>query len=195
MQTIETLTDEHNGVLTVLDALEQATTAAERGAAVPVDIFTDIAEFIAVFVDRCHHAKEEQVLFPALGAAGTLLQRRLEREHDEGRGLARAYAAAVQLYHPGDAISALVLGAAADNYSAFLRRHIALETADLLPLIAGTLSAGADAAAVAAFERIEEEQIGAGTHERLHGMIASLEPRIAAAEPRSVTSEVMTGMP
>jgi hemerythrin-like domain-containing protein len=188
MQTITTLTDEHNGVLTVLGALEQATTAAECGVAVPVDIFTDIEEFFAVFVDRCHHTKEEQILFPALSAAGALLQRRLEHEQEEGRGLVRAYAAAVQLYHPGDALSGLVLGAAADNYGAFLRRHIALETAELFPLIARTLSAEADAAAVAAFERIEEEQIGPGTHERLHGMIASLEPRIAATEPHSVPS-------
>lgn len=181
MQTIAILTDEHNGVLTVLGALKQATTAAERGAVVPVDVFTDIEEFFAIFVDRCHHAKEEQVLFPALGSAGALLQRQLEREHDEGRSLANAYAAAVDLYRPGDAASRLMLRAAADNYSAFLRRHIALETAELFPLIARTLSAADDTTAVAAFERIEQAQIGLGTHERLHGMIVSLDPRIVAA--------------
>jgi hemerythrin-like domain-containing protein len=56
-----------------------------------------------------------------------------------------------------------------------------LETEQLFPLIERNLSAREDAVAVREFERIEEEQIGPGTHERLHGMIAALAPRIDAA--------------
>jgi len=45
MLAIEVLRAEHEGVLVVLTELERAATAAERGALVPRDIFTDIQEF------------------------------------------------------------------------------------------------------------------------------------------------------
>ena len=50
MRTIDTLRDEHAGVLLVLDELKRAVSAAERGAPVPVEVFRDIQEFFAVFV-------------------------------------------------------------------------------------------------------------------------------------------------
>ena len=79
MKTIETLRDEHNGVLFVLEQLERAVAAAERGASVPKDVFADVQEFFAIFVDKCHHGKEEAELFPRLTAApGRVLVERLE---------------------------------------------------------------------------------------------------------------------
>jgi hemerythrin-like domain-containing protein len=181
MLTTDTLRDEHNGVLVVLDHLDRAVGAAERGVPVPADIFADIQEFFAVFVDRCHHAKEEQVLFPALGTEGAALQHELEQQHVRGRRLAGAYASAVAGFRPGDRVSTEPVATSARRYTEFLRDHIDLETGELFPLIEHNLSAGEDGNVIQAFERIEEEQIGPGTHERLHGMIAGLGPRIDAA--------------
>ncbi len=181
MQVTDTLRAEHEGVLTVLSQLERAVTAAEAGRPVPGDLFADVREFFAVFVDRCHHGKEEGELFPALGAAGQELQQRLEEEHREGRQLAAAYAAAVERYRPGDRGTAHELGEAARAYAAFLQRHIALENDELLPLVERTLTPERDQEVWEAFERLEVERIGAGTHERLHGMIETLGPRIDAA--------------
>ncbi|MHB8621118.1 MAG: hypothetical protein ACYDAG_16385 [Chloroflexota bacterium] len=59
-----------------------------------------------------------------------------------------------------------------------LRPHIAKENAELLPVVERELAAR-DQALVDAFERIETERIGAGTHERLHSMIETLAGRIA----------------
>jgi hemerythrin-like domain-containing protein len=177
MQTVDTLRDEHNGVIAVLDQLERAVSAAEKGAAVPADVFADIQEFFAVFVDQCHHGKEEAELFPRLTSAPAVaLVARLEAEHVTGRQLARAYAEATAAYTPGDIASAARLAAAARAYAAFLRRHIDLETTELFP--ATERLADQDKDLVEAFERVEEEQIGPGTHERLHGMISGLPGRI-----------------
>jgi hemerythrin-like domain-containing protein len=181
MQVTDTLRAEHEGVLTVLAQLERAVSAAEAGRPIPRDIFADVQEFFAVFVDRCHHGKEEGELFPALGKAGRQLQEQIEEEHHEGRDLAAAYAAAVGRYQPGNRETAHGLAVAARAYAAFLQRHIALENTELLPLVERTLSPERDHAVWEAFERLEEERIGAGTHERLHGMIATLAPRIDAA--------------
>jgi hypothetical protein len=52
MLTIETLRDEHTGILTVLEQLELAVAAAEHGASVPADVFADVQEFFAVFVQN-----------------------------------------------------------------------------------------------------------------------------------------------
>jgi hemerythrin-like domain-containing protein len=178
MQSIEVLRAEHDGVLAVLTELERAATAAEQGAFVPQSIFTDIQEFFTVFVDHCHHGKEEAELFSRLGA-GThaAVVQALAQEHDTGRQRAAAYAAAVHSYASGDRTSGAQLARAARAYADLLRAHIERETRELFPVIAGTLAAE-DAQLVTAFERIEEEQIGAGTHERLHAMIATLPGRI-----------------
>lgn len=179
MQAIETLRAEHNGVLTVLTQLERAATATAQGAPIPAAIFRDIQEFFAIFVDQCHHGKEDAEVFPRLtDAAGRDLTRRLEEEHATGRRLAAAYATAVRDYTPGERHSGARLAGAARAYAAFLRAHIALEDRELFPAMARHLSAE-DRTLTAAFDRLEEEQIGPGTHERLHGMIDGLAARIA----------------
>jgi hemerythrin-like domain-containing protein len=178
MQTTHTLQDEHNGVLLVLDQLERAVAAAERGGQVPADIFRDIQEFFVVFVDQCHHGKEETELFPQLEAHGSsAIARRLEDEHAVGRRLAAAYGEALGAYTPGQIATGTRLAGAARAYADFLRAHIELETRELFPAVEEKL-ATFDQALVDAFERIELERIGAGTHERLHSMIEGLSTRI-----------------
>jgi hemerythrin-like domain-containing protein len=180
MQTTDTLRAEHEGVLLVLDQLERAVAAAERGAPLPTDVFRDIQEFFSVFVDRCHHGKEEAALFPRLMAHGlSAIAQRLEDEHTLGRRLAAAYGRAVAEYAPGQATSGVRLAAAARAYAGFLREHIDLETRELFPAVEATLAED-DQVLTDAFERVEIERIGAGTHERLHGMLDGLAARIDA---------------
>jgi hemerythrin-like domain-containing protein len=180
MKAIATLRTEHDAVLFVLDRAERAAAAAERGAPVPADILTDIREFFAVFVDGCHHSKEEAAVFPRLvvGGVDSGLIRRLETEHDAGRWLARDFARAVNAYRPGVAASGADVARATRAYAAMLRRHIADEDAHLFTMMARTLDT-ADADISAEFDRIELEHIGAGEHERLHAMIDTLDARIA----------------
>jgi hemerythrin-like domain-containing protein len=179
MSATDILHAEHEGVLAVLAQLDRAANAAAHGAPVPVDVFTDIGEFFTVFVDRCHHGKEEAVVFGHLAAdAGDrLLAERLQEEHDEGRKLARDYRDAVAAYVPGDATSGKRIEAEAKAYEAMLREHIRQEEEALFPVMAQRLAAS-DEDMAREFDRIEEEEIGPGTHERLHRMIDSLPTRI-----------------
>ncbi len=180
METAYTLMNEHMGILAVLDEAQRAASAAAKSAPVPVDIFTDIREFFAIFVDRCHHGKEEDELFPRLVQMGEgSLADELLREHGEGRALAAAFAATVDAYVPGESETGIALQHALESYSSFLREHISTETSQLFPLLEMRL-ASADEEIIQAFERIEVEKIGAGTHERLHHMIEGLPGRIAA---------------
>lgn len=181
METIEVIQAEHNAILGVLTQLERAAGGAAAGRQVPADVFQDIREFFQVFVDRCHHSKEEIVLFPRLteGSDGALVKR-LTAEHDTGRSLAAGYAEAVQAYQPGDKTSGARLAKAAQEYAALLRSHIDLETQSLFPVVERAVQP-TDREIVEGFERVEIDRIGAGVHERLHTMIEGIPARVDVA--------------
>ena len=63
MLTIDTLREEHTGVLLVLDQLDEAVSAAEIGESLPKDVFNDIQEFFTVFVDRPSTARMKSPCF------------------------------------------------------------------------------------------------------------------------------------
>lgn len=71
-----------------------------------------------MFVDRCHHGKEEAELFPRLPPDHTVLMERLEAEHATGRQFALAFAQTIQAYLPGKAATGVALAEAARAYSA-----------------------------------------------------------------------------
>jgi hemerythrin-like domain-containing protein len=179
MKSIETLRNEHNAVLFVLDSLGPALTAAEQGVPVPADIFTDVGRFFSIFVEQCHNGKEEGAVFARMPASSTTtaLTHQLEQEHENGKRLSAAYAAAVEKYTPGDIASAAEVAKAARAYGVALRAHIDEETSGLFTSMQESLS-GEDDAMTAEFDRIELEEIGAGVHEEIHAMIDGLPPRI-----------------
>src|SRR5579863_4626707 len=94
------LFEEHAAISTVLDYLDRVVTALERGRPVDPDLFRDLDDFFTLFVGRCHHGKEEQLLFPALsGSPGeTALVQGLEQDHERGVELAAAFGAAAHEY-------------------------------------------------------------------------------------------------
>jgi hemerythrin-like domain-containing protein len=193
MQTIDILSAEHNATLHVLTLLEQAATAAAAGQPVPKDVFTDFQGFITIFVDRCHHGKEETVIFPRLAkrTAPPVLQE-LASEHVQHRTYAIVFASAVYAYVPGDSATGATLAIAAHRYAALLCQHIERETSQLFPLLQQFLSED-DTQLAALFDRFEEEQIGLGTHEQLHRMIEAFPKRLAPwASVRPTSAESPT---
>ena len=70
MTPTEQLKEEHGGVKVMLGILGKICDRMESGKPVPVQHLEQILEFLMVFVDICHHGKEEEHLFPALKASG-----------------------------------------------------------------------------------------------------------------------------
>lgn len=163
------LREEHEVILRALTVLERVGRTMAQGKTVPRETIASLANFFRTFADRCHHAKEEAHLFPALvehgipnegGPIGVMLS-----EHEEGRALVRTFAEG----DPAIAISAI------RRFVILLRDHIAKENEVLFPLSDEVLPQQEQAAMMNAFELAESEVAGPGVHQRLIAELEQLE--------------------
>ncbi|MFQ5723571.1 MAG: hemerythrin domain-containing protein [Terriglobia bacterium] len=165
---------EHDAILQMLEVAEELGRQLERGRRVSPQTLADLLEFFQVFADRCHHGKEEDLLFPWLEQRG--LPREggptgvMRSEHEQGRLLVRRLSEAAQAYRRGADEARAEWAALARAYAALLRRHIDKENNVLFPMAESLLSPAEQQELAAAFDRVEQEKLGPGTHERLHAL-------------------------
>lgn len=99
---IHMLKHEHLMIMKVVDAIDVLRQRQATGASMDVHLFKEIIEFMHGFADRCHHAKEEDLLFPAMVALGVPESGcpigGLKHEHAQGRELVIKLEKAVELY-------------------------------------------------------------------------------------------------
>lgn len=184
MTPTEELKKEHEAIRTMLGILERVCTKLESGAQANLHEVVDpvhleqIVEFIRVFADKCHHGKEEDLLFPAMEAAGFPRHGGptgvMLKEHDEGRGYVRALSEAVSQFKAGDLAASVRIIQSARNYIALLDQHIEKENNVLFPMADMHLSEEKQRELSAGFERIETERVGAVKHEEFHQLLHNL---------------------
>jgi hemerythrin-like domain-containing protein len=172
------LRQEHEAVTRMLEAAEQAAGKLERKEAVRPDLLEGIGEFFELFVDKCHHGKEEELFFPALAKKGMSVEGGpigvMLHEHEEGRELARRMRHAADAYAKGDVTAGAAWASPARGYARLLREHILKENNVLFPMAEGILSPTEEEELTAQFEQLEIEKMGRGTHERLHARMAEI---------------------
>ena len=137
-RAIEIIRNEHRRFATVLFCLEGVLQDLRRTGATPdVTLLATIVDYIDSFLDRYHHPKEDEYLFPALQqrhpAAGALLDR-LQAQHREGERLLAGLKQAVADLADDGADALPALSAAAAAYIAFERDHVRIEETELMPL-------------------------------------------------------------
>jgi len=172
MTPTETLKHEHKIVLLVLQGAEREALAIRSGGAVRAEEIGQMVDFFRNFVDRCHHAKEERHLFPALGARGFPAESGpvavMLHEHELGRAAIRAISDALPGAAAGDRAAAGALSRALLEYVELLRGHIFKEDNVLFPMAERVLPADEQARLAGLFDAVEAEEIGPGVHERYH---------------------------
>jgi hemerythrin-like domain-containing protein len=176
------LREEHKAILKMLDAAEEVARRIKNDIDVAPEILSGLLEFFRIFADRCHHGKEEDCLFPLLekkglphdgGPVAVMLN-----EHGQGREFIRNMAEASEAFTAGQMDACLRWAEAALSYTTLLRAHIAKEN-DVLFVMADRLLSGSEQAGLLdAFERVEIDKLGAGTHERLHELMGKLHAEI-----------------
>lgn len=178
MRATDTLREEHHGIERMLRVLGVFAGKLVAGEQIEPAHLDGMIEFFTVFVDRCHHGKEEDVLFPALEAVGIRREGGpigiLLSEHARGRELVATMDEALQSLRRGDQVAKFTFAAAAQEYHALLLMHIDKENAVLFALAAARLDSDKDTELVQAFARLEDERIGQGVHERFHALLEQM---------------------
>jgi len=179
MKPTDQLRQEHKAVKLMLQILEKMCHELESGEEkVNPNHLDQVMEFIKVFVDKCHHAKEEELLFPAMEAAGIARERGpigvMLMEHDIGRNYVKNLSEAVDKYRAGDSRASSGIVENARKYAGLLSEHIVKEDSILYPMAEAHLSEESQKKLLEEFERLENERVGAGKHEEFHKMLSSL---------------------
>jgi hemerythrin-like domain-containing protein len=173
------LVAEHEVIGSVLGAVESELDRVAIGAAIDNHFWKGALDFFATFADRCHHGKEEDLLFPALGAAGLPIDGGpvpcLLAEHEQGRCQIKAMRAAVDSSDRGG------LEAAGREYCAMLREHIDKENNVLFALARKLISPEASARVLEGFQRHEHDDLKEGTHQRYLALAKELCQRTGAS--------------
>lgn len=178
MKATDQLRDEHKGVLLMLAILEKVSIKFSTEGSLDKEHLEGMLEFFSVFVDKCHHGKEEDLLFPAYEAAGIPNKNgpigAMLAEHVEGRGYIKGMTEAFNGFKKGENFSGTRIVENATKYIALLKQHIQKEDTVLYPMGDAKLSDDKNKELLAGFDKIESERVGTGKHEQFHAMIDKL---------------------
>ncbi len=170
MKPTEILSGEHRVIEKVLECLETMADLCENRGTLDFQDAADAISFFQTFADRCHHGKEEAHLFPAMeakgysrdgGPTGVMLH-----EHEQGRILIRRMAARLAAASDGDRGAQAEFIEAAREYVELLRQHIQKEDHCLFAMADRAFDDQDQQRLLDAFERVEREHAGEGTHEK-----------------------------
>jgi hemerythrin-like domain-containing protein len=178
---MQRLVDEHEVILSVLDALEHA--ATDAGRKFDRGFYEDVVEFCGVFADRFHHAKEEDELFPALERAGMSAEQGpiavMLSDHRDGRAHIKAIREAIPAAADGDGRAYDLIRREAMAYVEMLRAHIQKENLVLFVMSDRILDEAAKEVLRKRFDAQQQSEAA-----RFRAMADSLQKRARA--PREV---------
>ena len=159
---VDSLEEEHQVILAVLDAMDQRADELAAGGSLDVEFWLLAAEFLENFADRCHHAKEEDLLFPALQRCGIPQEGGpigvMKHEHVEGRALKERLGSAAARGKREEVLRS------AHALSYLLREHIAKEENVLFYMARQMLDCEKVEEVLRGFSRVEKDVMGEGTH-------------------------------
>lgn len=178
MKAIQQLKDEHEGIKLMLKIMEEISKTIELGKELNVEHFGNVIDFLKGFVDKCHHGKEEDILFPALEEHGIPKEGGpiavMLNEHQMGRELIKSLNKAFEEFKAGNKSAATGIAEASMSYVELLRNHIEKENNVLFMMADKVLDEKEQSDMYEAFERMEIEKIGAGKHEEYHKLLKEL---------------------
>lgn len=184
MKPTDDLREEHRAVKLMLRILDGICTNLEAGKKVKQEHLDGLIEFMRVFVDRCHHTKEEVYLFPEMETAGISgseeLIDSLKKEHEQGRQHVNRIENAI-LGKEGDRkLPTMIESSRA--YIQLLTAHVEKEDNKLFPLADTYLPEVAQKDLLEHFETVETQIIGPGKHEEFHRWLHTMEEIYATSE-------------
>ncbi len=167
------LRNEHDAILHVFTILDKMLSSTTKSDADNLRFGNELVHFLKIFADKCHHGKEEDILFIELenkgvpnegGPIGAMLL-----EHKQGREYIALMSKSLEAK---DLVS---FKQHAINYRDLLRNHIAKENNVLFMMADQLLDEKNQDGLFERFEIHEENVVGHGVHEELHAKIHTWE--------------------
>ena len=179
MKATDELKNEHQGIELMLKILNRVAEQYQKGGKIPEAHIDGILSFLSIFVDKCHHGKEEEYLFPAMEAAGIPNKNGpigvMLMEHQQGRQLVSKLKKAITTSGTSSvSVESPSIQEIIHEYTSLLTQHIAKENTVLFPMADANLNSDKDNELFEAFEKLEQERIGHGRHEEFHVLLKDL---------------------
>ena len=178
MKPTEQLKAEHEGIKLMLKILDKVCGKLKSAQELNQEHFSKMLEFLRVFVDKCHHGREEDLLMPAMVEAGVPKDKGAIKftlmEHKEGRGYVLGMSEAFDKLKNGDPKASGKIAENGNNYIDLIIKHIDKEESILFPLADKVLSQEKQNGLEEGFEKLEVERIGVGKHEEFHQLLHQL---------------------
>jgi len=178
MTPTEILKHEHKIILMVLDAAKREVQSIQQRGKIHVAELEKMMEFFRNFADRCHHAKEETLLFVKMTEKGMPSESGpiavMLKEHTEGRQRIKAIDAAIPKAQEGDPSTLQTISENLDEYIILLRNHIDKEDNVLYPMADKVFTEKDQQSLSEAFDKVEAEEMGEGVHEKYHKLAHEL---------------------
>lgn len=172
------LREEHEGIELMLQILKVISDKLKNDESIDFDQMDDILEFLSVFVDKCHHAKEEEFLFPALrtneASLDGLLIDELLADHKQGRKYVKRLGNITKAHKNGARVNVLTTYVTIDEYVELMTKHIEKENTALFPAADTEIDLDKDKELIKAFDKLEQERIGEGKHDEFHLLLHKL---------------------
>jgi branched-chain amino acid transport system ATP-binding protein len=136
MQALRIISEDHSNMWRLATTIDHVAGEIEDGAQVDPAFFNAVFDYIAQYVDRFHHPKEDDYLFRLLrlrSAQAAAILDALQQEHRDGPQQLMALRAAVAQAAQG-ALAAPELVATLRAYTAGLKNHMRQEEKLVMPL-------------------------------------------------------------
>lgn len=171
------LEEEHRFIAKVVSAATVLADRLDADQPVKIETLESIVEFMRTYADKCHHGKEEDLLFPKLAERGVPMRgcpvEALTREHALGRALVKGLAEATGAFRRGDPSAKESLIKNLRGIAELYPHHIWKEDYLLFPLSNKVLSVEDQQNLAQEFEKVEES-VGRDVHQRLQQLSEEL---------------------
>ncbi|UCV03895.1 ATP-binding cassette domain-containing protein [Dechloromonas denitrificans] len=184
MEALRIISEDHRNLWRIVATIDLVADEMAAGSKVDPAFFSSIFDYIEQFMDACHHAKEDDHLFPLLRArsadAAAILDR-LQAEHRNGPEVLKSLRGKLAETAAGQLGNA-EFAAALRTYTESLKNHIRTEEKDAMPLAREVLTAEDWAQIDRAFLDGEDPLFG----EKAKAEFRELFHRIASLAPESI---------
>ena len=178
---INWLMNEHDLILRMIRVVGAINKKLQAGEEVSVEDLRHVVDFIRNFADRCHHAKEEDLLFVRMQERGFSAEQGpvavMLHEHTLGRNFVQGMEEGINEYEKGDQSAAAKIVHNAGSYAQLLSEHIHKENNILYPMANRVFSGEDQQFLEQEFKRVEKEKFGPEVQEKYLKMVQDLEKK------------------